>query len=250
MAADNTTIFGESPASWRSRRPIARTVFAHNPSVGNGTETVWGVGGQFPWTTTWDNGVSNNVTIKSDDAEDNGAGTGIRTVCVFGQGGDGREKFTDVTLSGTTSVTLGGTWSFISIMQTVGFGSTGAAVGNVTMHYDDAAVIRSIVAGDNRSEGAAGRVPAGMEGFIYRFVVFVATGDTATVTLRVRKAGGPWITLMHPRIQGAVVIFQEAGNEPFFRLDSLEDVEICATSDNASGADVSVLIHFKFYQVA
>lgn len=74
--------------------------FGYNNAVGTTEEVVWDKGGTYTFLTS-----AETMDIVSNDANDNSAGTGARTMIVQGLDSDYNEIFDVITLTGTTIVT-------------------------------------------------------------------------------------------------------------------------------------------------
>lgn len=194
-----------APAGWASR-------FGLNPAVGASYEAVWDYGGDYNFV------VAAGPKVSSSDANDTAAGTGARTVRVFGLVA-GVETSEDVTLNGQTQVAL--TKVFTSVYScevlTAGSGGTNAgdiycSTGAVTAGVPNTAttVHFKMLAGASMSYNCAFRVPAGFTAYVLAWWASqaeVASGFEAQLCTRDPATG---VTKAH---SDQVGIEQKVGDE-------------------------------------
>ena len=136
--------------------------FGYNAVVGTTFETIWPEGGDRTFRTT-----EATMTVSSSDADDTSAGTGARTVSVYGVDGSWDEVSETATLNGTTGVTLSNSYMIVHRMavETAGSGNENAGilyVGTGTITAGKPAVVECLVsAGINQSQVAYWPVPNG-----------------------------------------------------------------------------------------
>ena len=143
------------------------TVFGYNPDVDTAELVVWPngttVGIQHPAAT---------LTVSSSNANDTSAGTGARTVIIYGLDNDHNEISETVTMNGQTAVTTSKSYTHINSMTvaTVGSGKSNAGIiyiGSGTVTTGVPAVTFNIIyTGYNNSTTAAYTIPAGYTGYI------------------------------------------------------------------------------------
>ena len=136
--------------------------FGYNPDVDTQEETVWGNSGDYVWL---DNAVT--MFVSSTSANDNGTGTGARTILIQGLDEDYNEIEETITLSGQTQVATQLSYlriyrSFVTLAGSnegtsgvIYIGSSGATGG-----VPNTTVYASISIG-NQTQIAAYTVPAG-----------------------------------------------------------------------------------------
>ena len=73
--------------------------FGNNPTVGDSTETIWSQGGLYSYLS-----AATVLKVSSSSANDTSAGTGARTVQLYGLDADYNEINEAVTLNGQTAV--------------------------------------------------------------------------------------------------------------------------------------------------
>lgn len=150
--------------------------FGFNPDIDDSLETVWAEGGLYSYLST-----ATVLKVSSSSANDTSAGTGARTVELFGLDGDYNEISETVTLNGQTAVNT--TQSFLRIyrmiVKTAGTGAQNAGViyagtGTVTTGVP-ANKYATIAIGDNQTLMALWTVPAGYTAYVNQIDVTVAT---------------------------------------------------------------------------
>jgi len=153
--------------------------FGHNLAATSG-EDVWGGGGTYGFYPT----ESVTVDIKSSSANDTSAGTGARTVQVYGLDSSWELQDETVTLNGTTEVALANEYVrlFRGIVLTAGTNETN--VGNITVQSSEAAggiadntIGIYIVAGDGQTQHAIYTTPANTTAYFLKGYVGVADDD-------------------------------------------------------------------------
>lgn len=120
-------------------------------------EDIWTGGGIYPWLT-----VASTLEIVSDSANDAAAGTGARTVRVFGLDANYVEHTELVTLNGVAAVALTNSYFRINgaIIASAGSGKVNA--GNLTIRDSGGGTTRAILqAGYGLSRQSQYTVPAG-----------------------------------------------------------------------------------------
>ena len=151
--------------------------FGVNGDVGASVETVWAQGGTYAYPAS-----ASVMKISSSSADDAAAGTGARTVAVFGLDASYNEVNETVTLNGQTAVDT--TNSYLRIFRmyvvTAGSGATAAGViyagtGTVTAGVP-ANIYATIAVGANQTQMAFWTVPAGYT--LYLTGVYYTSGNT------------------------------------------------------------------------
>jgi hypothetical protein len=154
--------------------------FGNNPSVGDTLETIWAEGCLYSYLT-----AATVLKVSSSSTDDTSAGTGARTVQLYGLDGDYNEINELVTLNGQTPVNT--TQSFLRInrmvVRSAGSGGANAGViyagtGTVTTGVP-ANVYASVngVTGSNQSLMALWTVPAGYTAYLLQYDV--SNGSTS-----------------------------------------------------------------------
>jgi hypothetical protein len=150
--------------------------FGINGDVGTSLETVWAQGGTYAYPTS-----ASVMKISSSSASDASAGTGARTVAIFGLDADYNEINETVTLNGQTSVDTTNSFLRISRMYVVTAGSGATAAGTIyagtgTVTSGVPAVVYGTIAiGANQTQMSLWTVPAGYT--LYLMGVFYTSGN-------------------------------------------------------------------------
>ena len=148
-------------------------VMGHNNAVGTSIEDVWGNGGTYVFPSS-----ASTLTISSGSTNDTSAGTGARTVQVYGLDTNYAEINETLTMNGQSGVTSTNSYLRVTKMLVRTAGSTGGNAGNVyfgtgTITAGVPATIYSMIAysasygGDNRSLDCIYTVPAGKTAYIF-----------------------------------------------------------------------------------
>ena len=137
--------------------------FGNNAAVANVTETIWQQGGLYSYLS-----AASVLKVSSSSANDTSAGTGARTVELFGLDGDYNEINEVVTLNGQTAVNTTQSYLRINrmIVRSAGSGGANAGViyaGTGTVTTGVPANIYATINGDgsNQTLMALWTVPAG-----------------------------------------------------------------------------------------
>ena len=151
--------------------------FGINGDVGTSVETVWAQGGTYAYPA-----AATVMKISSSSADDASAGTGARSIAIFGLDANYNEISESVLLDGQTAVNTGNSYLRISRMYvtTAGSGATAAGTiyagtGSVTSGVP-ATVYGMIALGANQTQMAFWTVPAGYT--LYLTGLFYTSGNT------------------------------------------------------------------------
>lgn len=168
--------------------------FGNNPDSNGSLETVWSHSSLYVYPT-----AATVMKVSSTSADDNGTGTGARTVLVAGLDANYNEASETVTLTGQTPVLT--TTVFIRVFRSyvVSAGSGGTAAG--TIYVGDGTVTAGVPAtvyaeiplGENQTLMAMWTVPAGYTFYMYRGSFSAASNNAAQYVLgkfMVRPLGG------------------------------------------------------------
>lgn len=152
-------------------------------------EDIWSAGGTYNWLTS-----ATLVEAVSDSANDTSAGTGARTIQIWGLDASYAEQTETITLNGTTAVDSASTYIRVFRAKVLTAGSGGTAAGTITIRVDGAgSTVAEIPVGYNQTEMAVYTVPAGKTAYIFK-VYGSATGAATKaycgITLKVRESGG------------------------------------------------------------
>lgn len=144
---------------------IAR-VFAYNPTVTDTESLVWTSGGPY---TGWLTSAAAVRVRAGGNANDTAAGTGARTLTVYGLNETWALASESITLAGA-SASAATTTTFIRVhrvtVDTVGT-YTGGNTGAITIETTGGTLVAAIEAGRSRTTLGLYTIPAGMTGWIF-----------------------------------------------------------------------------------
>lgn len=153
-------------------------------------EDIWNVGGDY---TGWP-AAADTVTVVSSSASDTSAGTGARTVKIFGLDSNFALQEETLTLNGTTPVATTNLYTRIyrAFVVTAGSGTTNAGTISVRQTNTAANVFLQITAGIGQSQTTSYTVPAGYTGYLiqYQSQLLDTTTNDATIAIKYREFGG------------------------------------------------------------
>lgn len=218
------------------------TIFGYNADVDTSEETIWTGGGIIARP---DSAAAVKVSSSSND--DDAAGTGARTVVIFGLDGNYNEITETIELDGQTAVNT--TKSYIRVnslyVATAGSGKTAAGIiyvgaGTVTSGVP-ATIYNQIAVGDNASITAHYTIPAG-------YTAYMTYGNIGTGQLTGAHAvTGRLLTINTSGLRrtAAIVAFGTGVQNFVFseplQIPEKQDIEASAVS-SAGNAAVSATI--------
>ena len=170
----------------------ALSIFGYNGDVDTSEESVWPDGGTIPHPTT-----ASVLKISSSSANDTSAGTGARTVAIFGVDADYNEVSESVILDGQTPVNTGYSYLYINGFYVTTAGSGGVNAGNINagtgvVTAGVPAVLYDIIAtGYNNRTTAQYCVPAGYTGYLTTGAITVGQVSGSTSVTAFLKQHGP-----------------------------------------------------------
>lgn len=139
-------------------------LLGENTSVSTSFETLWGIGGLYPFPT-----AAATIEAISTDANDTSGGTGARTIHVYGLDTNFEEIDEVITMNGTTATTAT-TQSFrrINLVIVEGIGVYGGSnIGDITIRVSGAgANLSYIEVGEGQSNIAVYTIPLGKTGYM------------------------------------------------------------------------------------
>lgn len=141
------------------------TKFGYNTDVDTGaSEDVWNQGGLYVAPTT-----ARVHDIASTSVSDTSAGTGARTVLIYGINGSYNRVTETVTMNGGSNVATANSYLHIHLIQVQTVGSGGVNAGKITATAQtDATVTCSIEIGEGQSASTIYLVPTGYTAYIMR----------------------------------------------------------------------------------
>lgn len=218
--------------------------FGFNPDVDDALETVWAEGGLYSYLS-----AATVLKVSSSSTNDTSAGTGARTVELFGLDANYDEISETVTLSGQTAVNT--TQSFLRIYRMVvrsaGTGGTNAGViyagtGTVTTGVP-ANKYATIAIGDGQTLMALWTVPRGYTAYVTQTDITVATTQNnkyATITFLARPFGEVF------QVKDKFVKSESGHSQVYtfpLKFEEKTDLEMRCIGDS-SGADISIAAAF------
>jgi hypothetical protein len=124
--------------------------WGYNGDIDIGTETIWNVGGLFVPIVT-----ARTLSVVSTSANDTSAGTGARTVIIYGVDANWKAQTVTVTLNGTTPVVTAETWMGVNRMAIASAGSGQVNAGDITATATTEATVQAkILTGEGTSQQA------------------------------------------------------------------------------------------------
>ena len=214
--------------------------FGNNTSVGNTLETVWAEGGLYSYLTS-----ASVLKVSSSSTADTSAGTGARTVQLFGLDTNYDEINETVTLNGQTAVNTTKEYLRINrmVVRSAGTGGANAGViyagtGTVTTGVP-ANIYASIAIGDNQTVMALWTVPKDYTAYLLQTDITVATTQNnkyCTVHLVARPEGEVF------QIKDKFVKSESSVHQGYsipLKFEEKTDIEVRAIGDSA-GADIAI----------
>lgn len=154
-------------------------------------EDIWDGGG------LWNEPSTTQVyTVASTSVSDTAAGTGARTMEIFGLDNDGALQNEIVSLAGTAAVTLTNQYQMIHRMIIRTAGISASNVGIVAANaFTDSTVTAQINAGNNQTLMAIYKIPADSDGCLISFYASIYKTDltgSADVFIYAKPTGEVW----------------------------------------------------------
>lgn len=218
----------------------AQYKFGFNSDVDDTEETVWTQGGVYSYLSS-----ASVLKVSSSSTADTSAGTGARTVQLYGLDANYNEINETVTLSGQTAVDTSNQFLRINrmVVRSAGSGGQNAGVvysgtGTVTAGVP-ANKYATVAAGDNQSLMALWTVPAGHTAYLFQKDLTVATAQNnkyATTRLLARPLGEVFQTKDKHVLDNNVL--HQKYDVPL-KFEEKTDLEVRCVGDSA-GADISI----------
>lgn len=142
--------------------------------------TIWGVTTAYSYLA-----AAQTLVLNSSSASDTAAGTGARTVKIYGLDTNYRVQSETMTLNGVTGVNTANTYLRINQVEVITVGSSGWNVGNISLKYSTNTV-GYITATDNISLAGLYTVPLGKTIYLYSIDSAGSTGKDVIVDLAYR----------------------------------------------------------------
>lgn len=214
--------------------------FGFNPDVDDSVETVWAEGGLYSYLS-----AASVLKVSSSSTADTSAGTGARTVQLYGLDADYNEINEIVTLNGQTAVNTTNSFLRINRMIIRSAGSGGENAGVVYAGTDTVTAgvpankYATIAIGDNQTLMALWTVPAGYTAHLMQKNMTVATTQNnkyATIHLAARPLGEVFQVKDKHVIENATL--SQHYDIPL-KFEEKTDIEVRCVGDSA-GADIAV----------
>ena len=166
--------------------------FGNNLDVDSNTtpEDCWSVGGVYVFPSS-----AATVTVSSDDADDTSAGTGARTVQIYGLDANFEQIDETLTMNGVTGVTSSNSYLRVFRMKVITAGTTETNEGTIsTVH--GATTVAEIPAGKGQTLMAVYTTPANRKAYLvaWNFSAEKSRAAVLSVSLEMRTDGGAWQT--------------------------------------------------------
>src|SRR6056300_162097 len=168
--------------------------FGNNPTVGDSLETIWAEGGLYVYPPT-----ASVMTVSSSSTADTSAGTGARTVTVFGLDADYNEISETVTLNGQTAVNTTKSYLRVNrmIVRSAGSGGANAGViyagtGTVTTGVPANIYATTLLDGSNQTLMALWTVPAGYTAYLMQYDVSNGTTSNTPAVCKLSLVARPF----------------------------------------------------------
>jgi len=209
-----------------------------NPDVDSGStpEDIWDNGGLYPF-----QAAAVSLELLSDNAADAAAGTGARSVIIFGLDANYAEQNEIVVPNGVAAVALTKQYLRINCVQVLTSGSNFTNVGTLTLRVPGpGATLAKILPNAGSTQMAIYTVPAGKKAYITALNTTITKGsgtDSGRVAIFIRPFGLSWYT-------GIQVAVNEAGPAGILAppawvpIPAKTDIRATAISVNATNLEL------------
>ena len=166
--------------------------FGRNPDIDSGSvpEDIWLGGGLY---TGFPTGSAETVVVSSNSVNDSAAGTGARTVEIFGLDADYFEQNETITLVGDSAAASTGEYIRVNRLIVRSAGASAHNSGNLEIRHSSttANVFAEVSPTVNQTQIAAYTVPAGKTGYLRHVFVGIRGGNAVTVdgSVLIRESG-------------------------------------------------------------
>ena len=212
--------------------------FGNNAAVANVTETIWQQGGLYSYLS-----AASVLKVSSSSANDTSAGTGARTVELFGLDGDYNEINEVVTLNGQTAVNSTQSYLRINrmIVRSAGSGGSNAGIiyaGTGTVTAGVPANIYATINGDgtNQTLMALWTVPAGYTAYLMQYDVSNGTTSNTPAVCKMTLVARPYGEVFQSKDVKSLTTGMHIENTLVVPVKFTEktDIEVRAVSSSAS----------------
>ena len=220
-------------------------VSGFNATVGTSYETIWSESTVYAYPAS-----ASVMKISSSDAHDPAAGTGARTVTIYGLDGSYNQISETVSLSGQTAVNTTNSYLRVFHLLVNTAGSGGAAAGTIyagvgTVTTGKPATVYGVYTADGGATACIYTVPAGYTGYVFDFLS--SAGSTSanaysSIGLYGRPLGGVFDNVIQGRC-GNGSAFNIPLNYPLAFTEKTDiEVRASATSSSNVTGNFSVVI--------
>jgi hypothetical protein len=214
-------------------------VSGYNTSVGTSYETIWSESTVYSYPAS-----ASVMEISSSSASDTAAGTGARTVTIYGLDGNYNQINETVSLNGQTAVNTINSFLRVLHLTVNTAGSGGAAAGTIyagtgAVTTGKPANVYNAYTADGGATACIYTIPAGYTGYIFDFLVSSGI-TTANAYSSIGLYGRPYGGVFDNTIQGRCAnggAFTIPLNYPIY-FSEKSDIEVRALSSTA-GANVT-----------
>jgi len=167
--------------------------YGFNPAVIDATEDIWSNGGVLSWLSS-----AETMNIASSSGDDKGtptAGTGARTINIFGLDANYKEISETVTLNGMSDVETTNAFLRVNRMRVVTVGSGGVNAGAITATASSAATVQaSMPASTGATFKSQYTVPDGFYAFVRSINYGALNNDQVQFDFQTRNEDESWVT--------------------------------------------------------
>ena len=225
--------------------------FGNNPEVADSIETIWPQGGLYSYLS-----AATVLTVSSSSTNDTSAGTGARTVELFGLDGDYNEISEVVTLNGQTAVNT--TLSYLRInrmiVRSAGSGGANAGIiyaGTGTVTTGVPANIYATINGDgtNQTLMALWTIPAGYTGYLMQYDVSNGTTSNTPAVCKLLLVARPYGEVFQTKDIKSLTTGMHIENTLIIPVEFAEktDIEVRAvSSSNSVTFDISAAFEMLY----
>jgi hypothetical protein len=225
--------------------------FGNNPEVADSIETIWPQGGLYSYLS-----AATVLTVSSGSTDDTSAGTGARTVELFGLDGDYNEISEVVTLNGQTAVNTTQSYLRINRMIVRSAGSGGANAGIIyagtgTVTTGVPANIYATINGDgtNQTLMALWTIPAGYTGYLMQYDVSNGTTSNTPAVCKLLLVARPYGEVFQTKDIKSLTTGMHIENTLIIPVEFAEktDIEVRAvSSSNSVTFDISAAFEMLY----
>jgi hypothetical protein len=215
-------------------------VSGYNTSVGTSYETIWSESTVYSYPAS-----ASVMTISSSSASDTAAGTGARTVTIYGLDGSYNQINETVSLNGQTAVSTTNSYLRVFHLTVNTAGSGGAAAGTIyagtgSLTTGKPANVYAAYTADGGATACVYTIPAGYTGYVFDFLCSSGVSAVANAYSSIGLYGRPYGGVFDNTIQGRCAnggAFAIPLNYPIY-FSEKSDIEVRALSSTA-GANIT-----------